>query len=108
MEAILWGVLLVLGYIVISNTIYLLVGARVLQFLPGVNIRGFRGTVRLAFMLACAAIALATWLISWAISLCIRTRPPSKLTKYISAWVGRGARLSRTLDSRQRRSSVSV
>lgn len=48
-------------YLLISNTLYLLIGARLLQCLPGVNVRGFTGTVRLAFLLFLSFVGFAVW-----------------------------------------------
>ena len=48
-------------YVVVSNTLYLLIGARLLQCLPGVNIRGFTGTLRIAFLVALSVAGIAVW-----------------------------------------------
>jgi len=56
-----WGVGAAVLYIVVSNTLYLLLGARLLQFLPGVNVKGFRGTLRLALLLAVSVAASVLW-----------------------------------------------
>ena len=52
------GVIAVVIYLVISNTLYLLVGARLLQCLPGVNIRGFTGTLRLATLIILSVVGV--------------------------------------------------
>jgi len=72
-----WGVGAVVLYLVVSNTLYLLVGARLLQFLPGVNIKGFRGTIRLALLLVITVIATAWWLFKWSIARIMRREPTS-------------------------------
>ena len=67
-----WGAAAVVLYLIVSNTLYLLFGARLLQFLPGVNINGFQGTIRLALLLAISVTATAWWLCKWPIPLITR------------------------------------
>ena len=64
MDIVQWigsGILLVIAYVIISNSIYLLIGSRLLQSLPGVKIKGFAGTVRLALMLFIVALVVLSW-----------------------------------------------
>lgn len=58
---LLRGFLILLAYVVVSNTLYLLLGARLLQFLPGVNATGFRGTLRLAATIVLAVLGVVRW-----------------------------------------------
>jgi hypothetical protein len=62
----MWLVLLCLGgvvlYAIVSNTLYFLLGARLLQFLPGVKLKGLRGTLRLGILLAITVVVSAWWL----------------------------------------------
>ena len=55
------GLLAIILYLIISNTLWLLFASRILQFLPGVNIKGFRGTLKLAFMIVLSGIGLLSW-----------------------------------------------
>ena len=70
-----WGAGAIVLYLVVSNTLYLLVGARLLQLLPGVDIRGFRGTIRLALLLVITVVATAWWLFKWPIARIMRREP---------------------------------
>lgn len=58
-----WGLLAIVAYVVVSNTIYLLVGSRLLQALPGVNVRGARGTFKIAVWVVLAAAGVGMWLL---------------------------------------------
>ena len=60
------GVVFVLLYLIISNTLWLLFGSRVIQFLPGVNINGSRGTLKIAAMLVLAIIGFLVWTVKYA------------------------------------------
>ncbi|MCB0537816.1 MAG: hypothetical protein KDE33_09830 [Bacteroidetes bacterium] len=57
------GFLVVFGYIIISNTLWLIFGAKVLQSLPGVNINGARGTIKIVMMLIMTVIGFLIWLL---------------------------------------------
>jgi hypothetical protein len=67
-----WGVAAVALYLIVSNTFYLLVGARLLQFLPGVNIKGFQGTVRLSLLLVILVSVSIWWVCKRAFQLTMR------------------------------------
>ena len=58
---IVGGLGVLVCYVVVSNTLYFLMGARLLQCLPGVNIRGFTGTLRIAFLLVLSVAGIAVW-----------------------------------------------
>ncbi len=95
MEAVKWlggGVLAVVIYLIVSNTLWLLLGSRLLQALPGVNIKGFRGTLRIAAMLVLTIVAVILWVAKrpavWLGAKGMDRRLPSE----ISLWVGRGSR----------------
>jgi len=60
-----WGAVAVVLYLLVSNSLYLLVGARLLQYLPGVHVEGFRGTIRLALLLVITIVATLWWLFKW-------------------------------------------
>lgn len=70
-----WGAGAVVLYLVVSNTLYLLIGARLLQFLPGVNIKGFRGTIRLALLLVITIVATGWWMFKWPLVRIARREP---------------------------------
>ncbi len=95
MEAIKWiggGFLALLAYVVVSNTLYLLIGARLLQLLPGVNMKGFRGTLKIATMLVLAAFAVGLWIIKRPFAWVGVSQFREPLRTEVSRWVGRGAR----------------
>ena len=62
------GLLAIVLYLIISNTLWLLFASRILQFLPGVNIKGFRGTLKLAFMIVLSGIGLLFWVVKYLFS----------------------------------------
>jgi hypothetical protein len=95
LEALKWiggGFLALLAYVVVSNTLYLLIGARLLQMLPGVNIKGFRGTLKIAAMLVLAVCGFGVWVIKRPLAWIGVTRFREPLRVEIARWVGRGAR----------------
>jgi hypothetical protein len=86
------GFLALLVYVVVSNTLYVLVGARLLQMLPGVNIKGFRGTLKIATMLVLAMFGFGVWVTKRPLAWIGVTRFREPLRVEIARWVGRGAR----------------
>ena len=89
------GLALVLVYIVISNTLWLLFGSRLVQSLPGVNIDGYRGTIKIATMLALSAFGLLRWAIKYAIVIAARSGERPILSKEVSSAIKQGARVIR-------------
>ena len=63
------GALAIIAYLLVSNTLWLLLGSRVLQSLPGVNIRGFRGTLKIAAMVVLALVGVCIWVVKWCVAL---------------------------------------
>ncbi len=55
------GAVAVALYLLVSNTLWLLFGSRLLQTLPGVNINGFRGTLKIAAMLVFTLLGILIW-----------------------------------------------
>ena len=55
------GAVAVVLYLLVSNTLWLLFGSRLLQSLPGVNINGFRGTLKIAAMLVFTLLGIFIW-----------------------------------------------
>lgn len=96
MESFKWiggGFLALLVYVVVSNTLYLLIGSRLLQMLPGVQIKGLRGTLKIAAMLVIAAFALCAWTMKRPLAWVgiARFREPMRVE--VARWIGRGARV---------------
>jgi hypothetical protein len=60
---ILKSVLGIIVYVIVSNTLWLLFGSRLLQFLPGVNNKGINGTFRIAAMLLAACFGTLIWVV---------------------------------------------
>lgn len=59
------GFAVVVGYVLISNTLWLLFGSRILQFLPGVNVNTASGTFKIAVMLVMSLTGLLHWSLKW-------------------------------------------
>ena len=57
------GALIVVTYVIISNVLWLLLGARALQYLPGVNDKSAKGTLKLLLFLLCVLWGLFLWLL---------------------------------------------
>lgn len=51
------GVVVVVVYVILSNLFWLLIGSAFIQRLPGVDIKGVRGTVQIACMVFCVVSA---------------------------------------------------
>ncbi|MDB4847185.1 hypothetical protein OAI02_01650 [Candidatus Pseudothioglobus singularis] len=80
LESLYWlggGIALLIAYVIVSNTIWLLFGSRLIQKLPGVNITGFRGTLKIALMLLMSVFGLGTWIFKYLIALLLfkKARP---------------------------------
>ena len=63
------GVVVIVGYIIISNMLWLIFGSKLLQALPGVNIKGSSGTLKIAVMLVMSIAGLLYWLIKFPFAL---------------------------------------
>jgi hypothetical protein len=99
-ELIRWvggGLLFLLSYIVISNTLWLLLGSRLLQSLPGVNIRGVKGTVKIATLIVLGALGFFFWICQYLIGMFRKDRERPKLKKVIEVTIGKGYRAFKTL-----------
>jgi len=59
------GLFALILYLIISNTLWLIFGARLLQFLPGVKINGMRGTFKIAVMLFMSLLGVCIWMIKY-------------------------------------------
>ena len=58
-DTVFYALIGVLAYVIVSNTLFFLLGARLLQILPGVTSGGFKTTLRLAITLAACLLAIA-------------------------------------------------
>lgn len=92
-DAVVWvgyGLVGILAYVLISNAIYLLLGAKLLQALPGVESRGFRSTLRLALMLLVTVAAFILWVGRYMRYIAVRSGSRPVLTGQIASaikWV---------------------
>lgn len=57
------GLLIVICYVLVSNTFWLLFGSSVVQRFPGVHIKGAKGTLKIAILILLCIIGLTHWLI---------------------------------------------
>ncbi len=95
-SVILWlggGIVGIIVYVVISNTLWLLIGAKFLQSLPGVNISGVRGTLRIAAMLLMALVGGCLWLIKSFARVIKLPVGKTSLKNEVSQTIQRGSRL---------------
>jgi hypothetical protein len=93
MDPVKWiggGLIVLIIYVIVSNTIWLLLGSRFLQFLPGIDIKGFRGTLLIATMLVLAGMAIGIWLFRWPLSK-IGLLSTLTIQTEIQTWVRRGS-----------------
>ena len=92
------GLALVLAYILVSNTLWLLFGARLLQSLPGVDINGIGGTFKIAAMIVLSVIGTLCWLFKYIYSLLVGCMKPV-LKEEVGKMIQKGARI---VESRRR------
>lgn len=57
------GLLIVFCYVIVSNTLWLLIGAKALQFLPGVNDKSAKGTIKIVILILMTIIGSLFWLV---------------------------------------------
>ncbi len=57
------GAVLIISYLVVSNALWLLLGSKLLQSLPGVNNRGFNYTARTALLLIMSLVGIIVWIV---------------------------------------------
>jgi hypothetical protein len=77
------GILVVIGYILLSNTFWLLFGSSILQKLPGVNIRGAKGTLKIALLIILSIIGFLKWVLSYPVNV-FRNQNKKNLKMYLS------------------------
>jgi hypothetical protein len=91
------GVVLTLLYIIISNTLWLLLGSRLLQSLPGVHIRGIAGTFKIAAMLVLSVCGVMAWGCKYVVMSLTNRHPKPCIKDEVGRMIQRGARqLNRT------------
>lgn len=59
------GLLILVSYIIISNTLWLLFGSKLIQSLPGVNISGAIGTLKIAILLVMSLTGIVVWIVKF-------------------------------------------
>ena len=57
------GALALISYILVSNILWLLMGAKAIQYLPGVNDKTAKGTIKFAIMLLSSLIGTLYWVL---------------------------------------------
>lgn len=97
------GVVVVILYVLISNTLWLLFGSRLIQCLPGVNINGFRGTLKIAAMLVLSAIGVFRWIVKYFLKLVAMKNMTPVLSEEISMSIQQGAKALRRKSNGQRK-----
>jgi len=80
-------------YIVVSNTLWLLFGSRVLQCLPGVDIKGIAGTLKIAAMLVLSALGVLMWALKYIYLSLIRRSGRPRFKDEVGNMIQRGARM---------------
>lgn len=80
------GISVVIIYIIVSNTLWLLLGSELLKLIPGVNFRGSKGTFKIAIMILMSIVGFIYWVISLPI-LAIRLKKPKGLLYCISSFI---------------------
>ena len=83
------GLAIVIAYVIVSNTLWLLFGSTLLQRLPGVQIKGFRGTLKIAIMLFLSVTGFMFWIIKFfSCSLYERIQNQNSLMKFLKKFNG--------------------
>ena len=57
------SLLIAISYVIVSNTLWLIFGAKLLQSLPGVNINGARGTTKIIMITIMFILGSIKWLL---------------------------------------------
>jgi len=87
------GFLILLTYIIISNTLWLLLGSKLIQYLPGVNIKGINGTLKIATLIILSLIGIIIWVIKIVYSIINNNFTRPTLNEEISKMIKSGAKL---------------
>ena len=86
------SILAVLVYLIVSNMLWLLFGSRLIQFLPGVNIKGFRGTIKIATMLIFSLFGAIRWLSQYILAFVIRSDRKPNFYQVVGETIQAGAK----------------
>lgn len=86
------GVLVIIGYVIVSNTFWLLLGTKALQVLPGVGGEYAIGTFKIAIMLLMSLIGFANWLVRSPIAAIGAIRKIT-LKDTVARWLQRAGRI---------------
>lgn len=86
------SILAVLVYLIVSNTLWLLLGSRLIQFLPGVNIKGFQGTIKIATMLILSLYGTIRWLYKYVLAYVIRRDMKPNFFQVVGETIQSGAK----------------
>lgn len=78
------GILVVVSYMIISNTFWLLFGSSVLTKLPGVNQTGAKGSLKIALLIILTVIGFFYWFIGLPFRLFFDKKKNKTLKIYIS------------------------
>lgn len=57
------GLLIVICYVIVSNTLWLILGAKALQLLPGVNDKSAKGTLKIMILIVMSVIGILFWVL---------------------------------------------
>jgi hypothetical protein len=90
------GLILIIIYFLISNTLWLLFGSKILQYLPGINNRSSVGTFKIAAMIALAAIGTLVWILKYILSSIIGEKAKPCFKNELSKMIQRGAKVFQT------------
>ena len=85
------GALAAVLYLLVSNTLWLLFGSKLLQSLPGVNINGVRGTIKIATMLVFALLGVFIWAAKWCTALILFQKKKPDMRNEIRSAIRFGA-----------------
>lgn len=85
------GLALALVYILVSNTLWLLFGSRVLQYMPGVNIKGIAGTLKIASMIVLSALGTIIWVFKYIYFLLVSKKAKPVFKDEVSKTIQLGA-----------------
>ena len=87
------GILIVIGYVMISNTLWLLFGSSVIQRFPGVNVKGAKGTLKIALLILLCIIGLIQWVVMFPMNFFRNEQSKKSLPIYLSSSIQTAGRL---------------
>jgi len=96
------GLLIVIVYVIISNTLWLLIGARALQFLPGVNDKSAKGTLKILVLLVMSLIGVGIWLIKLLPFVLRIIKHQKSLSEEISSSIQKGSKIYSKIVDREK------